>query len=398
MDKKKNGELNPYKILLHKFLYDNEGNLGDIKSEINNYNLNKSEEIWSNIKIDSFSLEKINFDKDVDVVEHFFYALSQINSEIINGSRHRSRYFKEIKEILNNKNHTHNYLKNFVKIASHNNLINNNKLFNLIGNISNLELKPLRKYFNDKNHQEFYYWDITRFKKFYLNWILQEWRVGEKDKDKNNNDSKYSYKELFDEIKSLQDNGGFNIISYLQFKDPNWTIPPYQDNNNRKPPKCQSLLLNINYLDKKYPDWQIFLENISQIEGVSQYLGNYIENLKNVTSGKGKSYFSKQKSKNFRISSGQRSLKEVKTRQLQFIFDRSKSSDELKLNHIYSLAKKIRQNINNNNEEIKKYRSDLELVIRESKLMEDLKESPIIVKIIYFLKGHSYILFVNIIN
>jgi CRISPR system subtype II-B RNA-guided endonuclease Cas9/Csx12 len=377
MDKKKNGELNPYKILLHKFLYDNEGNLGDIKSEINNYNLNKSEEIWSNIKIDSFSLEKINFGKDdVDVVKHFFYALSQINSEIINGSRHRSKYFKEIKEILKNKNHTHNYLKNFVEIASHNNLINNNKLFNLIGNISNLELKPLRKYFNDKQHQESDYWDITRFKKFYLNWILQEWRVGEEDKDKNNDNSKYSYKELCDEIKSLKDDGDFNIISYLQFKDPNWTIPPYQDNNNRKPPKCQSLLLNTNYLDKKYPDWQIFLEKISQIEEVSRYLGNYIEDLKNAKSGKGKSYFSKQKSENFKISSGQRSLKEVKTRQLQFIFDRSKSSDELKLNHIYSLAKKIRQNINNNNEEIKKYRSDLELVIRESKLTEDLKERP----------------------
>lgn len=69
------------------------------------------------------------------------------------GGRHRSQYFQEITNVLDENNHQEGYLKNFCENL-HNKKYSNlsvKNLVNLVGNLSNLELKPLRKYFNDKN-------------------------------------------------------------------------------------------------------------------------------------------------------------------------------------------------------------------------------------------------------
>ncbi|MDE4972035.1 hypothetical protein, partial [Francisella tularensis] len=83
--------------------------------------------------------------------------------------------------------------------------------------------------------------------------ILGAWRVGFKDQDKKDG-AKYSYKVLCNELKQKFTKAG--LIDFLLELDPCITIPPSLDNNNRKPPKCHSLILNPKFLDNQYPNWQ----------------------------------------------------------------------------------------------------------------------------------------------
>jgi len=120
-------------------------------------------------------------------------------------------------------------------------------LSNLIGHISNLELKPLRKYFNHERHKSGDYWDESRLSEKFENWILREWRINpEKDKLKIDG-ATYAHKKLRSQWKGKSG----TIVDFWLNTDPNLTIPPYQDNNNRRPPKCQSLLLNVGFLNRK---------------------------------------------------------------------------------------------------------------------------------------------------
>ncbi|MDE4950945.1 hypothetical protein, partial [Francisella tularensis] len=95
-----------------------------------------------------------------------------------------------------------------------------------------------------------------KFTLTYCLWILGEWRVGVKDQDKKDG-AKYRYKDLCNELKQKVTKAG--LIYFLLELDPCITIPPYLDNNNRKPQKCQSLILNPKFLDNKYPNWQQYL-------------------------------------------------------------------------------------------------------------------------------------------
>ena len=325
-------------------------------------------------KEDKQNYEKAVFTWKQNHIQHLAFALQKIHEELRSGGCHRSKYFEEIEKILKQplrpikvkgkevkRHHLHEYLNNFCS-----NLHNQQEkkfgdlcpetLANLIGHISNLELKPLRKYFNDKKHlnapkrqkkdSRYYkgdYWYEPRLKKYFDNWILREWRVGEKDKDKAKGKPQ-DYNKLKESWKHYKDDPNKTVVDFWLEENPILTIPPYQDNNNRRPPKCQSLILNPRFLDNKYQGWQNWLRVLEEeTDAVKQYIGEYRRELEALKSGKGKPYFGNDSTGQLRTDSGRRNMAELDARVLQFILDRTKDSDPLKLNEIYSRAKQIKQ-------------------------------------------------------
>ena len=99
--------------------------------------------------------------------------------ELVSGGRHRKKYFDEVLEVLSCKDHTHEYLKRFCSRLQGGKYAGTSpeKLTNLIGHISNLELKPLRKYFNSEAHRGGDFWDEVRLRGYFERWLLREWRV-----------------------------------------------------------------------------------------------------------------------------------------------------------------------------------------------------------------------------
>ena len=406
-------------------------------TESENTILNKS--IWY-FKSESFSLEKAKFnitDSEGNETEkpcikthlnHLAFAIYKNLEELKSGGRHRSKYFDEVKNVLNlgKENNDgndkeksikqHRFLIDFCQKLESGlfKILNVEKLTHLIGHLSNLELKPLRKYFDDrcqpkpckdnkccdsKNHQNGDYWCECRLSFLFERWILGEWRVNpEKDKNKAKDKSE-DYDKLKEEWKKhYKDDGKKDknqsncVIDFWLKTHPELTIPPYQDNNNRRPPKCQSLILNSKFLDQEYPDWQNWLKELKDITDVEKYLEDFESKLKNLESSKGKklkdlesgkdkgrdkSYFafeSSEEQKN-KPSKYKRSIKDLEARALQFIFDRVKVTDPLKLNEIYSHAKKIKQ-LKRDGKSWQAEQSNLEDALENNKLKESFEVQP----------------------
>ena len=400
---------------------------------------NTKEDIWSFVpelfKIEQ-AKEKGAFDLSVGEshkkayikthLHHLAYALYKTNNELQSGGRHRSRYFEEVESVLNCDSHDHGYLKRFCKklknggfsqssavfssssaeinkksAINNSNSLNRKTLYNLICHLSNFELKPLRKYFNDKNHKKTDYWHEDRLAQIFGKWISTEWRVNpQKDKDKAEGGSG-DYKQLKDKWREWKkQHKEKKVISFWLETKPHYTIPPYQDNNNRRPPKCQSFVFNPVYLDSHYPDWEKWLDTLKSQEQMESYLADYEEQLKHLKSSgnsaiddrscqahhshqsgnpniesNGKfSYFSdsifnQQKNKKHTYQKGKEHLK---ARVLQFIFDRVKDNDPFNLNEIYSHAKKYRQHQSTNKEK-EEAKEKLEETVKKSILPEALK-------------------------
>lgn len=350
-----------------------------IKNSIPDYASEKEElkeSVW-NFATDKFDSDKVDFGTDEEPnirthLQHLTFALYKIHEELTSGGRHRSKYFKEIEKVLTYKEHSHGYLETFCTRlhASGFTPLDVEKLANLIGHLSNLELKPLRKYFNDKAHQNGDYWDEKCLEKVFDRWILHEWRVNlEKDKDKAPS-KPGDYKQLCQDWKARQG----AVIDFWLKTDPFRTIPPYQDNNNRRPPRCQSLILNPIFLDNHYPEWQTWLRELKELETVQDHLGNFEEELNKVKSGKGRSYFRDEARRELKKDSGRRTGKDLDARLLQFIFDRVKADDPLLLNEMYSHAKKYRQQQSTTREK-EEAKGRLEEAIENSQLPDILRTS-----------------------
>ncbi len=149
--------------------------------------------------------------KDLQLIQKLF---SSILNEIETGSKPRNKYFDEIKNEIDKD---FNFIKDFTKI----------EFFNLVSNISNLQLRVLRKYFNNKfdNILDIKKLDIkTRayFKAFHY----------KSPKEKNQR------LELFNIL-----NNETNILDFFKNTNASLTIPPYEDMNNRDTYKCNSMLI-----------------------------------------------------------------------------------------------------------------------------------------------------------
>ena len=398
----------------------NKGESFNIFSFINNNNLKTAKTIQGKLPTEQkewlfnpdgkFDIEKSeekladfeNVDHCKAHLQHLAFALHKILDELQSGGRHRNKYFDEVKEVLKNTRDKRtkkdgspvgeDYIDRFCKKLHERGYdpFTSDTLSKLIAHLSNLELKPLRKYFNDKKHKKGDIWEEKILSNIFENWILHEWRVNlEKDKRKVK-DEPGDYKKLRKKWNEYAKQKPDKVLDFFLETDPFYTIPPYQDNNNRRPPKCQSLILNPVFLDRCYPDWQDWLGALKKLDIVGQYLEDFQTRLTTeLKSGKEKTYFSDESSPLFKkdksgaeikktkqkiqaANSQRRSLKALDARILQFIFDRVKASDPLRLNEIFSHAKKWRQR-QSTEQEKKQEMGKLEESIRDSQLPQSLK-------------------------
>jgi CRISPR system subtype II-B RNA-guided endonuclease Cas9/Csx12 len=146
----------------------------------------------------------------------------------------RKTYLKNIREDISNSSEL------LAVLELHG--LSTDRFANLVGNISNLQLRVLRKYFNDPKMAKGDYWSDDRFSKYFWRW-LKSWRCDQGSPEKVN------WYQLMAQRKE-------SAIDVLVETDPAATIPPYEDQNNRRPPKCLSVLLTPEKLDQKYPDWR----------------------------------------------------------------------------------------------------------------------------------------------
>ncbi len=203
------------KILLSKYGYRDLGkNEKDITEKLKNNNIYLSKFDFDKEKQD---IESLNFDKesvkdksiitkDLKLLKEF---LSGIQKEIATGAKPRKQYLKEIKEEIEKQ---FDFIQNFTK----------DEFFNIVGNISNLQLRILRKFFNKnstKNSQ------LQVLKRYFVAFHYKD-------------EAKSRRKKLFVELNKHND-----ILSFFKTCDPELTSPPYEDMNNRDTYKCNSMLI-----------------------------------------------------------------------------------------------------------------------------------------------------------
>lgn len=184
-------------------------------------------------------------------------TLEEFDKQQNQGNLPRAKYFLEIKEEIKTNSNIQNFLKN--------SNLEEEKINNLIGNISNFQLKELRRYFNDKEMVQGDIWIEDKLHKIVWRFITS-WHPKKDETIKKNQD------ELTSNLKNSK------IIDFLTQTNPNKTIPPYDDMNNRGAVKCQSLRLNKNYLDTHLPNWRKIANTLAN--------DSLKENLKNCTTNK----------------------------------------------------------------------------------------------------------------
>jgi len=131
---------------------------------------------------------------------------------------------------------------------------------NLIGHISNLQLRPLRRYFNDPSMSAKDRWDEERMAKYFWNYI-ESWRTQE-EKDKATR-------------KALLARRHESILKVWLETHPALSVPPFEDQDNRRPPRCQSLLLDPARLDAALPNWKTITRKLLAADpGLDEELEN----------------------------------------------------------------------------------------------------------------------------
>jgi CRISPR system subtype II-B RNA-guided endonuclease Cas9/Csx12 len=195
---------------------------------------------------------KVNFKDelpDAKARKPYEEALKAIRSDaasilnmVVMGHKHRSKYFSAIRSDMKKDTRLSKVLKAFG---------GEERFANLVGNIANLQWRALHWYFNQP--------------KFISGDALEEDRLHEVlvrafeffHPDPENSKK---HQALMQKIRGTED-----IIEMLCSLDPNETIPPYEDQNNRRPPVDQTLLLDPGKLQKKYGDkWKIWEEKLEK--------------------------------------------------------------------------------------------------------------------------------------
>ncbi|EDY86959.1 CRISPR-associated large protein (provisional), putative [gamma proteobacterium HTCC5015] len=159
-------------------------------------------------------------------------ASENVLKSTVDGHKSRSEYLANIKEDIKSNEELEKQISS-KEIDG---------FYNLVGHLSNFQLRLLRKYFNDPNMSGVSYWDEKRLEKYFYQWV-QGWHTkgGTDEAEKKNIILKTKGAPLLKTLKSLS---------------ADLTIPPYEDQNNRRPPKCQSVLLSDEKLTMHYPKWK----------------------------------------------------------------------------------------------------------------------------------------------
>ncbi|MBQ3775044.1 MAG: type II-B CRISPR-associated RNA-guided endonuclease Cas9/Csx12 [Ruminobacter sp.] len=165
------------------------------------------------------------------------------------GHKHRTEYLANIRKDIQKDSR----LNDLIKLIS-----GEDRLYNCIGNISNLQLRALRWYFNDRGMSGKAVFDKKRFKDvWYRAYKYFHYTAGSNQKD--NAEKVDIIKKKNEFLKRIEQTE--NITDLLLAQDPVFTIPPYEDQNNRRPPVDQTLLLSPQSLDAHYPEkWELWVQ------------------------------------------------------------------------------------------------------------------------------------------
>lgn len=160
--------------------------------------------------------------------------LDEFDKQENQGNLPRAKYFEEIGEYIT----TNEKVKSFFDSNS----LKLQDMTKLIGNISNYQLKELRRYFNDKEMEKGDIWAPDKLHRITERFVRSWHPKSDADRQRR--------AELMRALKSKE------IMELLTTTDPVMTIPPYDDMNNRGAVKCQTLRLNEEYLGKHLSNWR----------------------------------------------------------------------------------------------------------------------------------------------
>jgi len=216
-----------------------------LKKFVQNLIAQDNTEFIEQLKIIQKASKEIIFEKIVrDGLDTVEKIIQNHLSEIQNGNLPRAKYFEELNcKIEQNQNIQSFFQTHHLKIQD---------MQNLIGNLSNYQLKELRRYFNDEAMKNGDIWNEEKLHK--VTWrFIQSWHPKDKTRQKEN----------LNNLKHGKNQDRKNIVEFLTSTNPIMTIPPYDDMNNRGAVKCQTLRLNENYLNTHLPNWKNIADKLA---------------------------------------------------------------------------------------------------------------------------------------
>lgn len=159
------------------------------------------------------------------------------------GHKHRSEYFQDLKKMIG---------KCPLNPAMFNGKYNQEAFWKLCCNLSNFQLKVLRRYFQNNGND---LWEPERLHKIVLRW-LKSWHFTGVEK-------KQQFIELYRIINDLRNK---KIVEFLVTTDPLKLIPPYEDLNNRNINPCKTLLIDPAFMNSQYPGWRDMVNRMIDYE------------------------------------------------------------------------------------------------------------------------------------
>lgn len=291
------------------------------------------------------------------IYQPLFEVLDYLISERESGSKHRREYFSKIRnDLLNLRRHPRRECRRlFHAINDHKKVHKHffDNFISLVCHINNFDLKTLNAILRDiqPNHtpSEIEQVIAKRFGK----WIMKQWQTSQ-----SNGPQKLS------EITSLRRDwqaysleNPDKVFAFWAKTPPELTIPPYESHTNRRPPSCQTLTFNPDYLDSEYPKWRTWLQQL-EYQGSSQQATDYFRHqLASVTSAKRLPLVSDS---------------ELDARTFQFILDRTHEQDRFKLNATWASWKKYQQ-LQRSSQSTTAVLNTLQELSKESELPDSLR-------------------------
>ena len=196
--------------------------------DLSKIDFEKEKKLIASLEFDAKSVEsKKEIVDDLKLLKAF---LQNVEKEIKTGSKPRKKYLSEIKDEIDELS--------FIE--------NKEAFYNLVGNISNLQLRVLRKFYNNNSkHRDKY--------KILKNYFLTHHYKSEKERSQR--------KALFTELNKYS-----TIEEFFKSTNPTLTIPPYEDMNNRDTYKCNSMLINPELIDDTLKESIDFLLKQSEFD------------------------------------------------------------------------------------------------------------------------------------
>ncbi len=216
---------------------------------------------WKPVKELKKDIRKFYGESDPETMEAhkaMQVAIEGILTSIETGARHRKEYLHNIKaEICKDSR-----LKSLAEAIG-----GQEQLYAVIGHVSNLPLRVLRWYFDDERMKQGDFLDHRLFKCL-KRWI-ERWRVY-------TDDERERRKRLLSFFESWEKQGWLRqekplselIVEWISKLDPVETIPPYEDMNNRRPPKDRTVWLDPRAMTREFgQEWTLWADSLMAAAG-----------------------------------------------------------------------------------------------------------------------------------